>query len=138
MVIFYHLLKIAAINAHVIFLGNKNEYCSRRDFLKQLGLGMLEDHLKRRSQLMSLPRNIKILLEKYKPLAPELPEAGPAVPEEGPATRKRKRCQKCHQDTKKTSLTAHYCEKCGTHVCLKLHAKTLCPACLNSESEDTE
>ncbi|KAJ3661711.1 hypothetical protein Zmor_006098 [Zophobas morio] len=28
MVIFYHLLNIAAINAHVIFLGNKNEYCS--------------------------------------------------------------------------------------------------------------
>lgn len=82
MVIFYHLLNVAGINSRVIFLGNQNKFCSRREYLKRLGLALLNEQLERRAQISSLPRDLQIKLQKYKPL--ERPrESREASPEAG-------------------------------------------------------
>lgn len=132
MVIFYHLLNIGGINSRVIFHGNKNIFTTRREFLKKLGLTLLDDQLKVRAQMKTLPREIKGMLEKFKP-----PEAQQKVHEPTPGPSKRKRCELCYQKTKKTSVTAYSCKKCGKHLCLKLHANMICSKCFNKEVEES-
>lgn len=132
MVIFYHLLNVAGVNAKVIYLGNGQEYVSRRDYLKTLALSLVEDQLKRRSQMQTLPNDLKIKLSKYKPLAEpeEMPE--PSRVE----TRKRKRCEPCYSASKKDTKTQYKCQKCDVFLCLSRHVKTICEKCLENKPEE--
>lgn len=134
MVIFFHLLNVGGVNSRVIFLGNKNEFCSRRDYLQKLGLTLLQDQLKRRAQLANLPREIKTMLQKYKQPKTDA-EANQTSSEAGPSglTKKRKRCQPCYDTNKKNSFSSYICQKCNKYLCLKLHARTICDECLDTD-----
>lgn len=125
------LLNIGEIS-RVIFRGNKNTFTTRREFLKKLGLALLDDQLKVRAQIKTLPREIKGMLEKCKP-----PETQQNVYEPTPGPSKRKRCEPCYQENKKTSVTAYSCKTCGKHVCLKLHSNMICSKCFNKVVEES-
>ncbi|XP_071055064.1 piggyBac transposable element-derived protein 4-like [Onthophagus taurus] len=128
MVIFYHLMNTAGINARVILLGNNKIFYQRRDFLKKLSLKLGEEQLKCRAQIINLPKELKILLKRYKPVLEEQPSE----------TRKRLRCERCYEQQKKKSLRVHRCELCGTSLCLRIHAKFICEKCLQSHKSDTD
>lgn len=127
MVIFYHLMNVAGVNSRIIFLANKNEFTTRRDFLKKLALSLVDEQLRIRAQITSLPEEIKNLLQKYKPQ--EEPEPGTS------RAPKRQRCQPCYQHTKKTSISVYRCQKCGMSLCLRQHSRIICENCLNTEEE---
>lgn len=129
MVIFYHLMNIAGVNSRIIFLANKNKIATRRDYLKELAQSLVEDQLKIRAQSTSLPVEIKNMLEKYKPQEPE-PETS--------ITSKKRRCQPCYRQTKKSKSTIYSCEKCNTSLCLKQHTKILCESCFNSNDANED
>lgn len=139
MVIFYHVLNVAAINSRVIFLGNQNIFSSRREYLKRLGLELLKEQLQRRSQIVRLPRELQIKLQQYKPLEEHetSTEASPEAATPG-VSRKRKRCQPCYVSEKKTSYSSYTCQKCGVYLCLKLHLKSICEKCLLPEVQGGE
>jgi len=65
--IFFSFLDLAGINSQVVFLHNYPESILRgREFLSALALEILEAHLKIRAQISSLPKDIKLFLDKYR------------------------------------------------------------------------
>ena len=129
MVIFYHLLNVAGINSRVILNANNGMFQRRRKFLKELSLKLLEEHLIRRSKIQSLPIIVRCMLEKYREKT-ELHKIGPSE------TTKRRRCQPCYTECKKTLLTQNSCEKCKIMLCSKKHSKIVCKNCLADVQND--
>lgn len=57
MVIFYTILNVAAINAHVIYKGNLNDDLEkRRHILQSLAVEMTKQHIRRRSEILTLEK----------------------------------------------------------------------------------
>ena len=67
------LMNIAGINSWVTYTMNtpSDEPQRRILFLKILSLSLMEEHLISRSQIPSLPRDVSVFLEKYRPLPVE-------------------------------------------------------------------
>ncbi|KAJ8937071.1 hypothetical protein NQ314_012043 [Rhamnusium bicolor] len=59
LVVFYGLMNIAGINSQIIYNSNNDSKLPRRMFLESLAFELVQPHLKRRSDLLSLPRQIK-------------------------------------------------------------------------------
>ncbi|XP_066154290.1 uncharacterized protein [Euwallacea fornicatus] len=138
MVIFYHMLNVAAINSRLIFWGNGNEYIFRREYIKKLVFSLLKEQLERRSQIPNLPPELKMSLAKYRPETSAREEQLQAAT----LTRKRKRCEPCYKETQKDAKTKYVCEKCNVYLCLSRHVRTICQNCLEEEiiiqTEDSE
>ncbi|XP_018566451.1 piggyBac transposable element-derived protein 4-like [Anoplophora glabripennis] len=65
--LFFRHLDIAGINANIIFKFNNVENRDRRrQFLKNLALDLMKEHLKERAGILSLPKDVQVFLEKYK------------------------------------------------------------------------
>ena len=65
MPIFYAMLNVSAINARAILLSSKEppaQIKTQRSFLKSLGLDLIEDYKKIRSQQTIFPQNLKVKL----------------------------------------------------------------------------
>lgn len=52
MTIFYGLLNIAAVNANIIFRENQRRHMKRTEFIRNLGLSLVHEHLRLRKDLM--------------------------------------------------------------------------------------
>lgn len=136
MAVFYTLLNVGAINAHILYKANNNSALNnRRRFIKTLALELVGDQLKRRAQLQSLSKDFrqKILeLSNNVSKENEQNEVGTSLGTKRPSneTEKtglgRKRCKFC--DRKKNRMTKYKCFKCENHVCLE-HANYLCNNC---------
>lgn len=64
--IFFQLLKIAGINANILYNNTQIEKNkTRRSFLKSLSMNLMINHLSERSQMTNLPTDIKYFLSKY-------------------------------------------------------------------------
>ena len=58
--IFYTILNVATINAYIIYKINQNkEIKNKRNFIKILALQLTQEHIKYRSKLTCLPREIR-------------------------------------------------------------------------------
>lgn len=119
MSVFYSLLNVAAINAHVLS-GSKD----RRRFLRTLVMELVSEQLRHRSHQQCLPRDIRQRSAEV---------SGRAKPEACPDERKketpdggRKRCYLC--DRKKNRKTKYTCMKCERFICLE-HANYVCDVC---------
>ncbi|KAH1021445.1 hypothetical protein HUJ04_010958 [Dendroctonus ponderosae] len=65
--VFFRHLDISGINSNVIFkFNNINNKDRRRVFLKNLALQLMEYHLKQRSLIERLPKDLQAFLSKYK------------------------------------------------------------------------
>uniref|UniRef100_A0A146KVM3 PiggyBac transposable element-derived protein 4 n=2 Tax=Lygus hesperus TaxID=30085 RepID=A0A146KVM3_LYGHE len=125
--IFFSFLDLAGINSQVVFLTNNPESTlGRREFLSALALELLEARLKIRAQISSLPKDIKLFLDKYR----EQPQTF-AAPETG------KRNGPCHVcGGKKCNRTTITCNNCRRFVCKK-HSRHIatCEACGEDREE---
>lgn len=63
--VFFPTLNVAGINAQIIYRENSKDEKSRREFLKALGLELVQEHLAYRSTLPFLPRDIKLQINKF-------------------------------------------------------------------------
>lgn len=121
MVIFFSMLNVAAINARIILLSTKKpptHHRTRRSFLKCLGLELVEEHKKCRSQQAMLPRNLKEKLASSGDIAPPAKKAKGIY----------KRCAEC--PNKKDRKTKYVCEKCDKNICME-HMACICRKCAN-------
>ena len=116
MIIFYHLLNIAAINGFIIYCKNGNEPIKRRIFLKKLCYQLVQDHLKNRATIGTLPKQLRQKLVKV---------TNAEVQNEPPRSGKRQRCHNCQGRDRKTQ---YYCAICYKYLCLE-HAKIVCEHC---------
>jgi hypothetical protein len=128
MVVFFRELDIAGINSFKIFLANNpTKICTRRKYLTDLAMQLMDEHLRVRAKLWCLPKDISCFLSKYR--------ESPSVTK--PVSQK-KICYLCgtHKNTK-TGVTCHICCR---NVC-KNHSqhKVTCEKCNelgNSEDSD--
>lgn len=133
MVIFYHMINIAGINSQILYsLSKRGEAPKyRRIFLKNLALQLSNEHMKKRTQITSLPSDVaNFLKRKY---SPEEPTSAA-----GPSSKKKKgRCHVCgrHKDT----ATTKTCVKCNKFTCAAhLIIEPVCIPCARHDSSDDE
>ncbi|XP_030752697.1 piggyBac transposable element-derived protein 4-like [Sitophilus oryzae] len=124
--LFFRFLDIAGINAEVIFKANNPEKGEKRkSFLTNLAFGLMEDHMKERASIKTLPRDLQVFLTKY-------------APEVTPAARNEKRVGPCHAcGTHKNNKTTIFCNLCNKFVC-KSHSEKLvsCITCIHPPMEE--
>lgn len=125
MVIFFRLLDLAGINSLRIFQFNKKDFKNntRRPYLYELALELMNDNLKERAKIPKLPKDLTVFLEKYK----EEPAPG-RVPQEV----RRGICYIC--GSKRNNRTKLECYNCRKNVC-KNHSSinTTCQNCQTQE-----
>lgn len=112
-VVFFSILNMSAINARIIYIGNKNPAESRRKFIRQLADALVLEHLQRRSVMTrGMPLELQKRLEKFRP--PNLQEDAPQTTDNHAL--KRKRCSICSANSK-SRLTRYSCQKCRAPLC---------------------
>nr|XP_023023822.1 uncharacterized protein LOC111511972 [Leptinotarsa decemlineata] len=123
--LFYRHLDITEINAFVIFKFNNFENKDRRRvFLKILSICLMEELLKERALIQSLPKAIQCFLAKYRDNDEHLTEeAKPGISY---------LCVK-HRNNR----TKLICLKCGGNMCKK-HANMTCFICKNDEQMEID
>lgn len=124
MSLFFRVLDIAGVNAHVLLKSNMQDCVrSRRKFLHNLAFSLFQDHMVRRAKISSLPLDIRAFLSRY---------SKEESTEEQEPNRKRGKCVKCGR-VKNTTTTLR-CQMCGQFTC-KQHAKCIyhCITCSNTE-----
>ena len=117
MVIFYRLLNIAGINGFIVYCKNGNEPMKRRKFLKKLCFELVDEHIKKRATIITLPKQLRQKLTKV---------TGTQMQNEPPRSGKRARCHDCQGRDRKTQ---YFCTVCYKYLCLE-HAKFICEHCL--------
>lgn len=117
--VMYALLNIAGINSQVICIfNNQKENSVHRKYVKELAVGLTDDHLKRRAALTNLPREVRergqeVAGTSFQHVkADQFPEGT------------RKRCFFCKKDSK----TKYFCKICKKFICLS-HAQFSCSEC---------
>lgn len=124
MTLLYGILNMAAINACIIYRANKNVTAKRTEFIRNLGLSMIYEHLHSRKTKKNIPRYIRQRNEV---------QLGEPSPRPTIAPGRYVRCQDCPH--KKDRKTKHSCNACGKPRCLE-HAKFICENCADLNSAD--
>jgi hypothetical protein len=65
LIVFYSLLNIGGLNSMIVYQENTQVKKTRLEFLKSLGRQLMEDQLKYRMTISSLPRPLKTRLQNY-------------------------------------------------------------------------
>lgn len=121
MVIFYRMLDISTVNAHVLYQADGVNAIDRGQFIKILARTAVLSHMQRRVYNTHIPRDIRVNLARI--LGSDLPPE-PQNLEDRPKTRKT--CASCPPKLNRKSN--YQCNTCKKHVCLQC-AKQLCPDC---------
>lgn len=123
MTIFYGMLNIAAINANIIFRENQNNNTKRTEFIRNLGLALVYEHLRLRKDQRNIPTYIRqrISSQINEPLRPSPQNAASRYV----------RCRDC--PTKQDRKTKHACTACGKAICME-HAIFLCKDCYDFDT----
>jgi len=122
MVVFYSLLNIAGINTMVIHKCNSPNTIRRREFLRNLALQLVNNHLHQRTEF-SWPQVLTLQIKEiidYESPTQQAPTTD-TVP-------KRRRCSYC--DQKKNRPTKYSSTICEKYMCLE-HCTFICRECLN-------
>ena len=99
---------------------NGNEPMQRRKFLKKLCLELVDNHVKKRATIVTLPKQLRQKLAKV---------TNTEVQNETPRSGKRTRCHDCQGRDRKTQ---YFCTICYKYLCLE-HAKFICKQCLRDD-----
>ena len=123
--IFYALLDIAGVNAHVLFTSeDSNSKVARRDFLISVGKSLITPHIKRRLGDPGLPRALVDVMKNAAGVtSKDADAAGPSRQEVG-QSRKRKRCFLCPSTNDNKHSTV--CRQCNKTVCKNHSVLTVC------------
>lgn len=124
--IFYAMLNMSGINGIIIHRINNNKPTEkRRQFLKNLGLALVGEHLTVRQNVNCLPREMRKRIREYVGEPSEEPPA--KLPNA------RKRCQVC--PAKKDRKTKHTCQACLKFICPE-HIISFCSDCIYTKDSD--
>ncbi|KAF9412203.1 hypothetical protein HW555_009226 [Spodoptera exigua] len=126
--VFFSMLNHAGINAFIVYILNnsieRKKTNLRKNFIKQLGLSLLEDHISKRKDNPHIPRNIRRRVHEM--LHEEVPGPPPKQP------RRSQRCSFCPRNKDRKTLNG--CFKCNAAIC-KEHANLMCQNCTDLDNE---
>ena len=120
--VFYGMLDAAAINACVIFRCNskENKMIKRSDFLKNLALGLCEEHMKIRMVNLRLPRQLRSNISQV--LGCEVEKTQVTAP----VGRRPGRCAFCPRTKDRKGVAS--CCSCSKSLCAE-HRNNICEDC---------
>ncbi|CAB3259245.1 unnamed protein product [Arctia plantaginis] len=121
MTVFYAILNIAAINANIIYRANRNLNTKRTEFIRNLGLSLVYEHLRQRKDKTNIPLYIRNRISS------QIGEASASLSSQNIGARP-VRCRDC--PNKKDRKTKNACKHCGKAIC-KEHAVLFCSDCAN-------
>lgn len=101
MTLFYGVLNMAAINACIIYRENNNVSIKRTEFIRNLCLSMISEHLHERKSKKHIPSYIRQRIEKQLGESSFRPANAPG---------RYVRCQVCPYKDRKTK---YYCKACN-------------------------
>lgn len=144
MAIFYRLLNIGTVNCYVMYLCFKgNPDMTRFNFIKELGYELIGPHLQARLISYSLPRELRVTIEKAVEESNRLQQReNPRPPRQEPLAltqqvgapvdkmEKRKTCSTCPSAKKRK--TAYMCIDCQKPICLECSRK-VCVQCASQK-----
>ncbi|XP_066251428.1 piggyBac transposable element-derived protein 4-like [Euwallacea similis] len=123
LVIWYAIMGIAIINSHIFHAANPGLKKNRSDFMKELGMSLINEQLKLRFAIPSLSRELRLIISKA--LGTEMTLQDPPR-QEGRVVRRR--CYLCprSKDTKHSTV----CSECHKAIC-KTHSlqQVICTSC---------
>ncbi|XP_066583280.1 piggyBac transposable element-derived protein 4-like [Prorops nasuta] len=129
--VFFHILDIAALNSYVIYLcNNPNMNTPRKHFLCSLGFSLINKTLKRRADMPTLPKDIRISAKRICTQGIVIEDA-PVL--SNPNTKSR--CTVCPR-SKDVKIKTE-CSQCMQKMCLK-HMKTICDSCMLNLQEKVD
>lgn len=121
MVIFYHLLNVAGINAYVMYKNKIDHGISRREFSKHLAVDLVKARQQTRATIPQLPRAIQKRLKRNAPVQDPSPTS-----RGGPSTT----CKRCHISPRSKNKKIRFmCAKCHQQVCHD-HSTMICDKCI--------
>ncbi|XP_047543237.1 piggyBac transposable element-derived protein 3-like [Vanessa atalanta] len=123
MIIYYGMLNIAAINATIIFRENQSKDTKRTDFIRNLGLALVYEHLKMRKDQKNIPIYIR------QRISSQINEPLPTPTQNAPG--RYIRCGDC--PNKKDRKTKYSCASCQKAICME-HATFFCKNCADFNS----
>lgn len=127
--IFFALMNVAGINAHVVYYENTGDPLRRRLFLKKLALELIQEQLCRRQARSShLSKEMQL---KLKRTTGETSAANPP-PAKKP---KQARCEECPRN--KDRKTRFQCHSCSKYICME-HVVPTCKQCTTSSQQSQE
>ncbi|XP_026323950.1 piggyBac transposable element-derived protein 4-like [Hyposmocoma kahamanoa] len=118
MTLFYGILNMASINAYIIYQANKSATVKRTEFIRNLGLSLIYEHLESRKEKKNIPFHIRQRITSQ--LGDPTPGASANMPG------RYVRCREC--PNKKDRKTKYICNTCAKPICME-HAKFLCQNC---------
>ena len=122
--LFFALLNISCVNSYILYVHNPQNKLKHRKFIKEVGLVLLEDNLKRRLQNIHLEKSIRAGIARM------FPEAAVATSSQSLQC-KAKRCAFCPRSKDQKIKTV--CSTCGKHVCSDHSKMTVsCKDCENA------
>ncbi|CAG9577485.1 unnamed protein product [Danaus chrysippus] len=126
--VFFSMLNHAGINGFIVYMLNngieRNKTNLRKNFIKRLGLSLIEEHLRKRKDNPHIPREIR------RRVCEMLNEEAPAPPQKQP--RRSQRCSFCPRNKDRKTLNG--CFKCNVAIC-KEHANLMCQNCTDLHDE---
>lgn len=122
--IFYHLIAVSCCNAHTLYKHFKSKDLSRFDFMHQLALSLISDHLQERLKIPNLTSSLRDFISEALGIDKALPSRSTPKTDK---LEKRKNCRYCPYQ--KNRMTSYKCVNCNTPSCLEC-SKKLCNLCV--------
>ena len=129
--LFFRLLDIAGINAMVILRANKVVIQKRQKYLRELGIELTKEYVKRRATMVNLPRKLKRSIKEHLNMSVE--DAG-NEPSSSSSTC-RGSCKICPAKIRRQSKTQ--CTLCRRNIC-RTHTTYICNECYLGDQTDPE
>jgi len=128
MIIFFRYLDIAGINSMRIYqINNCLETFGRRKYIFNLAIELMDENLRERAKICSLPKDLSVFLNTYRNVDNK------KTSEE--ISNKRCFCYIC--GSKKNNITRLKCITCDRSICQK-HSSHTCDNCQNDEIVDSD
>lgn len=124
MVVFYRIVDLSGVNAHILYNMHQPKITDRGDFLKSLARSLVLPQLQRRVVYTQLPRELRLVIKRV--LGDDMVEG--VQNQQNPATSqgKRRACSIC--PPKLHRMTVYTCVGCCNPVCLQC-SRPLCKNC---------
>lgn len=123
--VFYRMLNIASTNSYILYMSyTGSPMITRFQFVKDLAMDLVTQHLRRRLEIPNLRRTVKTSIKTILYPADEALAREPGIPCD--KMEKRKTCSKC--PSARERKTQYRCIRCLQAICLECSRK-VCTGC---------
>lgn len=133
MCVFYNILNMATVNGNITYNANNQCKKDRRDYIRELILALVNEHIARRAETTTVRRSVKDNMTQFS--QKQTSENVTPKKHKSIIFQKKTRCHFCERNTDRK--TQYRCNKCSKPVCLT-HAVMFCEPCDQEQGEAFE